>query len=104
MAKSHEAMPRAKTSPWQVPGNKAGEESGVLLWRSRSKLHIRGSSQLLQGKMSNHGMSTMPSRRAGTIAARIVVEMEHAEKLHTVEWPEYVYLRQWSFDQKTNIA
>lgn len=46
----------------------------------------------------------MPSRRAGTIAARIVVEMEHAEKLHTVEWPEYVYLRPWSFDQTANIV
>ena len=54
---SHEATPRAKTNPWQVPGSKTGEEIGVLLRRSRSKLHIRGSSQFLQRKMQNHGMS-----------------------------------------------
>ena len=40
----------------------------------------------------------MPSRRFGTLAARIVINEKDAEKFQSLQWPDYCFLREWVFN------
>ena len=40
----------------------------------------------------------MPSRRFGTLAARIVINEKDAEKFQSLHWPDYCFLREWVFN------
>lgn len=44
----------------------------------------------------------MPSRRFGTVSARLVIAESNAEKLEALSWPENCFLRRWKFVEKSN--
>ena len=44
----------------------------------------------------------MPSRRFGTLSARLVVARSDVDKLQSLPWPEYCYLREWVYDLPKN--
>ena len=42
---------------------------------------------------------TMPSKRSGTQAARLVVKDSDGPILERLEWPKHMYIRRWNFDK-----
>ncbi len=46
----------------------------------------------------------MPSRRTGTLSARLIVSSDDSDVMQSIDWPEHVYLRKWKFDTSPNFG